>query len=183
VWKKFQQIRVDMVSVDFVICTNCHHVLTYKKSDGTKGMHAHRCSSDQPNTPLQTRMTSFTVQRTLPPTAYDNLKTQMVKYVACDLRPFSSVSGSGFQALCQTLVDYGAKYGPSDVSCELPQCTTLSRSVPDMVVKTKADLCSKLSSCNHTALTSDGWTDNFRKIAYVTVTAQYFDFQHSSQRT
>jgi len=44
-----------------------------------------------------------------------------------------------------------------------------------MVAKTKDELCRKLSECEHIALTSDGWTDDFRKVSYVTVTAHYFD--------
>lgn len=39
-------------------------------------------------------------------------------------------------------------------------------------------LCSKLSMCYHIALTSDGWTDDFTKIAYVTVTADYSHRSH-----
>ena len=98
-----------------------------------------------------------------------------MKFVASDLRPFSSIGGKCFLALCQMLVDHGARYGHFDVTREMPDRTTLSRAVPNMVVKTKSAVRAKLSSCQHLALTSDGWTNDFSKVSYVMVTAHYFD--------
>ena len=73
-WQNFKVIAVDNIVVDFVVCTNCHHVLTYRKKDGTKGMLAHKCFTDVKE-PNQSRMTSVTARRTLPECASDHLKT------------------------------------------------------------------------------------------------------------
>ena len=45
----------------------------------------------------------------------------------------------------------------------------------------KDELCRQLANCQHIALTSDRQTDDFRKIAYVTVIAHYFDAQLNLQ--
>jgi len=112
----------------------------------------------------------------MPPSSVRNeLKTELVKFVAQDLRPFSVVSGNGFASLCQSLVNVGAKYGQVDIGNELPDRTTLARSVPSLVEKSKSKVRTEISSCEHAALTSDGWTDDFRKVSYLTITAHYFD--------
>ena len=63
----------------------------------------------------------------------------------------------------------------TDISNELPDRTTLARSVPSLVEKSKSKVRAEISSCEHVALTSDGWTDDFRKVSYLSVTAHYFD--------
>jgi len=104
-----------------------------------------------------------------------NLTSELVKFVAVDLRPYSSVSGSGFQSLCQTLVNYGAQYVNFNVKKALPDRKTVARHVPDVAAATKAEGKNKLAKSDYIALTTDGWTNDFRKVAYVTVTAHYFD--------
>jgi hypothetical protein len=61
------------------------------------------------------------------------------------------------------------------ISKELSDRTTLSRSVPSVVEKSKSKVRAEISSCGHVALTSYGWTDDFRKLSYFSVTANYFD--------
>lgn len=39
----------------------------------------------------------------------------------------------------------------------------------------------ELTQCDYIALTTDGWTDDFRKISFVTVTAHYFDAEFNLQ--
>ena len=73
------------------------------------------------------------------------MKVELVKCVAVDLRPYSSVSGTGFQSLCQTLVTYGARYGNFDVKKALPDCKTVARHVPDVVEATKVEVREKLA--------------------------------------
>ena len=47
--------------------------------------------------------------RCLPSSVRNELKTELVKFVSQDLRPFSVVSGNGFASFCQSLVNVGAK--------------------------------------------------------------------------
>ena len=150
--------------------------MTFNKKDSTKGMLTHKCILDsaQKLKFKQSKLTSLTDQRCLPVSVRNELTTQLVKFVAKDLQPFSVVSGDGFTSLCQLLVNVGAKDGQADISKELPDRTILSRNIMS-VEKSKSTVCAEMSSCEHVALTSDGWTDEFRKVAYLSVTAHYFD--------
>jgi len=60
------------------------------------------------------------------------------------------------------------------VSKVLPDRTTVARHVPEIVESTKVEVRKELAQCDYIALTTDGWTGDFRKI-YVTVTVHYFD--------
>jgi len=174
IWNGFKHVTLDEKDVEFVVCLSCMHVITFKKKDGTKGMHAHRCSADD-KPALQCKITAFVEKSTLPQQATQQLKNDLIKFVATDIRPFSAVAGSGFQSLCQTLVNLGARYGQFDVKEAIPDRTTLARNVPSYVEQTKDVVRKKLAASEHIAVTSDGWTDDFRKVSYVTVTAHFLD--------
>jgi len=135
VWKNFKHVLVDQLGSDYVACISCWRVITYKKKDGTKGMHSHKCTESEMK-PTQQKISSFVERRPAPQHASDNLKTELVKFLATDIRPFSSVTGIGFQSFCQTLVYYGARYGQSDVTKALPDRTTIARHVPEVVTHT-----------------------------------------------
>lgn len=173
VWQRFKHVILDGVRVEFFACGKCRHVISYKKTSGTKGMLVHKCDTET-HVPSQPKINSF-AKKSLPSNARDNLTTELVKFVAVDLRPYSSVSGIGFQSLCQTLVNLGAQYGHFDVKQALPDRKTVARHVPSIVAENKAEVRKKLAKCDYIALTTDGWTDDHRKISYVTVTAHFFD--------
>ena len=109
VWKNVKHVMLNDLPVDFVMCLTCSHVVTFKKKDGTKGMHAHKCGTEE-QAPVQRKMTSFVERHSLPQPARDSLMTELIKFVACDMRLYSSVDGTGFKSLCQTLVNFGARY-------------------------------------------------------------------------
>jgi len=111
----------------------------------------------------------------LPPHAYEQLQSYLIKFIASDIRPLSVVAGSGFQALCQSLVNFGARYGQFDIKSALPDRSTLARNVPAVVDQTKEIVKEQLAGSEYIAITTDGWTDDYRKVSYVTVTAHYFD--------
>ena len=118
-WNGFKHVTLDEKDVEFVVCLSCMHVITFKKKDGTKGMHAHRCFADD-KPALQRKIIAFVEKSTLPQQATQQLKNDLIKFVATDIRPFSAVAGSGFQSLCQTLVNLGARYGQFDVKEAIP---------------------------------------------------------------
>ena len=173
VWQRFKQVILDGARVEFVACGKCLHVISYKKTSGTKGMLVHKCGTET-HVSSQPKINSFG-KKILPSTARDNLTTELVKYVSVDLRPFSSVNGVGFQSLCQTLVNLGAQYGNFDVKEALSDRKTVARHVPSIVAENKSLVKNKLAKCDYIAITTDGWTDDHRKISYVTVTAHFFD--------
>jgi len=85
------------------------------------------------------------------------------------------VSAHGFASLCQSLVNVEAKYGQIDISNELPDRTTVACTVPSLVHKSKSRVREEIATCDHVALTSDGWTDDFWKVSYLSVTTHYFN--------
>ena len=145
-------------------------------------MLVHKCGSGtEEHLPTQHKIMKFADTNILPPQTREHLTTELVKFCALDLRPYSAVSGDGFQSLCETLVSYGARYGKFNVKKALPDHTTTARHVPEIVESTKAAVRQELAQCDYIALTTDGWTDDFRKTSYVTVTAHYFDAELNLQ--
>jgi len=105
--------------------------VTFKKKDGTNGMLTYKCIEDSTGNLKQSKLTSFTERRCFPSSVRNELKTELVKFVAQDIRPFSVVSGNGFASFCHSLVNV-------DISNKLPDRTTLARSVPSLAEKSKS---------------------------------------------
>lgn len=166
---------MDDSAVDFVLCNNCNNVVTYRKEDGTAGLHKHQCKPQPKKHSYQPKLSGFTNSTGLPANAKGQILSELMNFVSTDIHPFSVVDGVGFLSFCQTLVDAGAKYGKFDVATELPSRRTISRKLPDLVSKTKEAVRQQLKNCPNIAVTTDGWTDDFRKISYITVTCHYFD--------
>ena len=91
---------------------HARRTVTFKKKDGAKGMHVQKCSTEE-KAPVQRTLTTFVEKQSLPQLACDNLPTELIKFIACDMRPLSSVDG---WALCQTMVNIGARYSHFDVT-------------------------------------------------------------------
>lgn len=93
------------------------------------------------------------------------------------MRPFDIVSGKGFHQVAQTLIDIGAKFGAVDAGAILPHRQT----VCDRAKKQASIDKQKLSEAIQKALTSNGgiavttdmWTDEFKKRAYTVLTCHY----------
>ena len=141
-----------------------------------KGLHVHICANKENVTTHQSRMTSYLIHKSdLSNAASKQLKDKMVHFVATDLRPFKAAEGAGFLDLCQTLVDMGVKYGHFDVQKNLPRRTIISRHVDSVINEVSVRVKQELRYAKFIALTSDSWTDDFRKISYIAVTASYFN--------
>jgi len=55
-------------------------------------MHVQKCSTEE-KAPVQRTLTTFVEKQSLPQLACDNLPTELIKFIACDMRPLSSVDG------------------------------------------------------------------------------------------
>ena len=94
-----------------------------------------------------------------------------------DISPFDIVSGKGFHQVAQTLIDIGAKFGSVGAGAILPHRQT----VCDWAKKQASDDKQKLSDAIQRALCSNGgiavttdmWTDEFKKRAYTVLTCHY----------
>lgn len=91
----------------------------------------------------------------------------------------NAITGSGILHLLSTFTMIGARYGtlsPECVDSVLPHPSTLTRKMSDLAATTKVTLGNMLVESFKTfggAITLDTWTDNMKKIQYMSVTAHF----------
>uniref|UniRef100_H2ZY74 Hermes trasposase DNA-binding domain-containing protein n=1 Tax=Latimeria chalumnae TaxID=7897 RepID=H2ZY74_LATCH len=94
-----------------------------------------------------------------------------------DIRPFETVSGKGFIELAQELINVGATYGRVSASSVLPHPSTISRRCRDIAEQKRKELIPQINdillSDVSVGMTTDMWTDDYRKIHYMAVTCHY----------
>ena len=94
-----------------------------------------------------------------------------------DMRPFDIVSGKGFHKVAQTLIDIGAKFGAVDTGAILLHRQTVCDRAKKQAVIDKQKLLDAiqraLNSNSGIAITTDMWTDEFKKRAYTVLTCHY----------
>ena len=78
-------------------------------------------------------LTSFLTEKSdLSKFVSKQLKDKMIQFILRDLRPFKAGEENSFLSLCQTLVDYGTKYGTFDLHKNVPCQMILSRYVDSL---------------------------------------------------
>lgn len=103
---------------------------------------------------------------------------KLVEFCALDVRPFEIVTGRGFTSMVQHFVSVGARLGELDVTTILAHPTTLSRNVSEMKNKKHVELfpiIQKAIKNNECAATSDGWSDDYKKNHYLSMSVHFFD--------
>lgn len=151
-------------SIGFVQCTNCQTILSYKNS--TTGMNRHKC------------VLKSTESNTISKQDKDKIKLKCALMCAKDLRPFNFVGGNGFHDLAQELINTGAKYGEIDAASVLPHPTTVSRHLAEMADEIRLEIIPKIKTAiaeKQCAMTCNLWTDNYRKLHYLTITSSYIE--------
>lgn len=162
-----------------VFCTKCKTVFKYNsRSIGTTTIKNHGCL-DEPN---QTKIDGFGItKKTIAQTDKSKMKDSAVAFVGKDLRPFEALNGAGLFELSKTLISVGAKYGnlsDDDIRALIPSPSTVSRYVSEYAKTIKAPLYKKICSIvksSGLALTTDAWTDNFKRNSYLAITAHFVD--------
>lgn len=133
----------------------------------TSGMKRHKCKIEKnvaPATPVVSRDDK------------DRVRDKCVDMCAKDLRPFATVGGEGFKDLAQELINIGVKYGPLEAKDVLPHPSTVARSLRERANQIRATLIPKLKEAIATkelSMTMDLWTDNYRKVHYMTATSSH----------
>ncbi|KAK5862828.1 hypothetical protein PBY51_018186 [Eleginops maclovinus] len=93
------------------------------------------------------------------------------------MRPFDIVSGKGFHQVAQTLINIGPKFGAVDAGAILPHRQTVcdrAKKQASIDKQTLSEAIQKALSCNSgIAVTTDMWTDEFKKRAYTVPTSHY----------
>ncbi|KAG9277849.1 zinc finger BED domain-containing protein 1-like [Astyanax mexicanus] len=175
VWQSFSiVINGDRNRLPFACCDKCNKVFVYSShKSGTSGLKRHRCTALKGQTKL-----SFTSTTKVTNNLKKETTEKCVQFVCKDIRPFDTVSGQGFSKLAQHLVDTAAKIGKFDVKEMLPHPTTISRHIEEEAIQQKrslVDIMTETISKYGCAVTTDIWTENYRKTSFLSATIHYID--------
>jgi hypothetical protein len=175
VWQNFDDIvNQEEQSIGFVMCKNCSCILKYEYKSGTSTLKRHKCPSDE----KQQKITSFWGKKGIPAAAKEATTKKIINLVCKDLRPFEIILGKGFKEFSQEMINIGATYGNLSVDELFPHPTTISRNVIKNADSAKTALALKLKNVFQFvggAFTTDMWTDDYRKISYISLTVHYID--------
>jgi hypothetical protein len=175
VWLNFDEVvNQQEQPVGFAICKNCSQLFKHDYKSGTSTLRRHKCPSDE----SQTKITSFWGKKEIPAAAKEATSKKLINLVCKDLRPFEIIIGQGFREFAQEMINIGATYGILPVNDLFPHPTTISRNVIKQAESVKNDLALKLKyvfELNGGAFTTDMWTDDYRKISYISLTVHYID--------
>ena len=176
VWSNFEEI-VDREErpVGFVMCKDCSQVFRYDYKIGTSSLKRHKCHfhSDE----KQQKITSYWGKKEIPVAAKEATSKRLINLVCKDIRPFEIIVGQGFKEFAQEMINIGAIYGNLPVDNLFPHPTTLSRNVIKKA-EVKNDLSTRLKYVFELvggAFTTDMWTDDYRKVSYISLTVHYID--------
>lgn len=175
IWKKDQngeEIKVQ----ELVCCSLCKHVMRYNTSNGTKTILNHIQKHEDKTCSVENSVRSISV--------VDKKKVlnASIKFVTKDLRPYTAVEGSGFLEFVETVWNLGANLGT--VSREklieiLPARQTVSSNIKmkadDVRNYLKVKLNAVFEEFKSIPMTTDIWTDNYKHISYVGLTAHFYD--------
>lgn len=165
--------------VDYVACFKCKDVIYYNTDNGTAPLIRHFKDKHKPG-PNNT-IDSF-LQRPIKNFSSfdkDKVKSAATDFVVKDCRPFEAISGNGLINLLIFFTQVGHKYGPltqEDVTEILPSPQTVSRHVEKLSDECKAKIKDEVlgSAARGISMTTDIWTDGYRRISYLCITAHYF---------
>lgn len=177
-WKTFGIMQQHGKDNEFAVCFSCKKIYTFKKTTGTSTMNDHKCLKGER---LESgAMILFATKGV--PIIHDKKKMTLAaaNFCAIDLRPFESIAGQGLKGLIQTTLDIGVASNKrlmvDDLLC---QPITARRNVETCATKGRAIVAKRLQEHIDTdvfmASTLDLWTDNIKKVAYISVTAHYID--------
>ncbi len=88
----------------------------------------------------------------------------LTKIITVDMRPPHMMKGTGFRSAMKVI----------EPNYVVPHPTTFTRTyVPEAYQEVKKIVFEKLKDAIHLNLSTDLWTDNFRKISYITIVAHF----------
>lgn len=181
VWEKFLTVVDSRTSVPegHVQCRSCKSFFVYDSSKtGTSHLSRHKCKASTNSASISSFLSPQCPKPPVPADVKEKVTTACARLCAKDMRPFDVVSGSGFKAVAEELIQIGAKYGKVNAEDILPHPTTVSRKVAEVAGALRESIMPEILLAlneGRCAITTDMWTDDFKKIAYTTATAHYID--------
>ncbi|KAG5265223.1 hypothetical protein AALO_G00262780 [Alosa alosa] len=119
---------------------------------------------------------TFVTIQSIPMKARQALTEKCEEFCCRDIRPFYVVSGQGFQAIAQELINVGATYGRVSAQSVLPHHSTVSKHCLEMADEKREVLTQTLKDVlkiGDTGMSTDMWTDDYRKLSYMAITCHY----------
>ena len=180
----------EMRPTGFVVCLNplCSTVYQYTSQTGTSAMIRHECSKTKRKNATKAsssrsqdlRKLFISRNGKLPTSEKQRLVRELALWCATDIRPFEIVSGSGFRSVVQTLLDIQARYQHKipvdDLICHP---TTIARNIKGIADEKRSILTTRMKKLSQTKIwrgfTTDLWTDDINKVAYISITVHYID--------
>ena len=164
VWNHFEQVvDSDNICVGFVQCMKCSTLLSYDcKKTGTSSLNRH--------------MKQACIARK------DVVSLQCPLLFFCrDIRPFYVVSGQGFQAIAQQLINVGATYGRVSAQSVLPHHSTVSKACIEKADERREVLTQTFKDAlknGDIGMSMDMWTYDYRKLSYMAITCHYISDEY-----
>ncbi|KAH8024539.1 hypothetical protein HPB51_025458 [Rhipicephalus microplus] len=99
-----------------------------------------------------------------------------MKWYAKDVRPFDVFCDDGFLNVADELTAIGAKYESISATTVIPRPLTVSRRVSEVASELREVVMPEIQSAmkeGRCSMTLDMWTNDHKKIAYITATVHY----------
>ena len=197
VWKQMDIITTvtdEQAAVGYAQCRQCKHLFKYdSKLTGTSHLSRHldKGCTGQASSAVQLSVAGYVTTKAnqplpVPASAKANVTQKCVEFCCEDIRSFQTVAGLGFQKLAQELINTGATYGRVSAQTLLPDPTTVSRNCHKKATEKRDTLVGEIKEVMseiQVGMTTDMWTDDYRKVSYMTITCHYVmpDFQIKSK--
>lgn len=153
-------------------CNQCHKGIynTYEKGN-TMIFNRHQCVEGTQNG--DKNETSLIVR----PDIKKAFQSAAANFISKDIRPFLAIEGKGLFSLCLTAMKFGQTYKKAtavDLAKVMPSRNTVRSALAQRAEEVKNKIKTVLSSAREIggfAITSDSWTDNFRRLTYICLVA------------
>jgi len=183
VWELFKNVvynNDENVFTGFVACIKCKLPFKYSHSSGTSTLSRHKCVIINTKNDAQTSLDSFVSKKlkTIPDKLKSECIDKSVKFCSMDIRPLSIIDGSGFKELGQFLIKVGRQYGDVDINDLMPHPTTVSKNTIKIAENHRNTLFENIVPFikdNCCSMTTDMWSDKYKKRHYITITVHYID--------
>lgn len=177
VWEFFCEVLDDnnVILKDIVVCRFCNKILKYI-NNSTTNLIRHKCYIN--NKPSENNEIDVDV--------IDKKKVLKAAVNLCvkDVKPFSIIEGSGMKEYTKSCIEIGAKYGKHvSLNSMLPCSNTISNNVTELYNKLIPIIRSELELLENMAATTDIWTDDHKKISYLSLTVHYILNENLMERT
>lgn len=181
VWKVFGVVHdSEGNSTGYVQCSKCKVLLKYdSKKTGTSSLSRHiaLCGHSATTTTQQQQPMSKFMAQKVPLKTKQAVTEKCVYMCAKDIRPFYVVKGDGFVELAQELINVGATYGRVAASSVLPSPNTVATHCRNLAEEKREEFAKQvkeiLNKGGKVGMSTDMWTDDFRKIHYLSITCHY----------